>query len=48
VKKGSEKPNKLHLTLNGQNIIGWSRQKHQEIKQVIRPHIKPGMGKKRF
>jgi hypothetical protein len=52
VKKGSEKPNKLHLTLNEQNIIDWFRQKHQEIKRVIRPHIKPPvkpeMGKKGF
>ena len=26
---------------NGQNILDWFKQKYQEVKQVIRPHIKP-------
>jgi hypothetical protein len=34
-------PDKFRLSLNGQNIIDWFKQKYQELKQVIRPHIKP-------
>ncbi len=36
-----DNPNKFRLSLNGQNIIDWFKQKYQEINQVIRPHIKP-------
>lgn len=34
-------PDKFRLSLNGQNILDWFKQKYQEIKQTIRPHIKP-------
>ena len=34
-------PDKFRLSLNGQNILDWFKQKCQEIKQSIRPHIKP-------
>ena len=34
-------PDKFRLSLNGQNIFGWFKQKYQELKQVVRPHIKP-------
>ncbi|MDR1631804.1 MAG: hypothetical protein LBR97_02810 [Dysgonamonadaceae bacterium] len=37
-----EKDNpKLHLSINGQNIADWFKQKYQELKQSLRPHIKP-------
>ncbi len=29
------------LTKNGQNILDWFRLKYQEMKQSVRPHIKP-------
>jgi hypothetical protein len=32
---------KFRLSLNGQNILDWFKQKYQELKQAIRPHIKP-------
>jgi hypothetical protein len=34
-------PDKFRLSLNGQNILSWFKQKYQEVKQTIRPHIKP-------
>lgn len=39
--KEQDNPNKFRLSLNGQNILDWFRQKYQEVKQAIRPHIKP-------
>jgi hypothetical protein len=36
-----DNPDKFRLSLNGQNIFDWFKQKYQEIKQTIRPHIKP-------
>ena len=36
-----DNPDKFRLSINGQNIIDWFKQKYQEMKQVIRPHIKP-------
>ena len=33
-------PDKFRLSLNGQNIPDWFKQKYQEVKQVIRLHIK--------
>jgi hypothetical protein len=36
-------PDKFRLSLNGQNILDWFKQKYQELKQAIRPHIKPTM-----
>jgi hypothetical protein len=39
--KEHDNPNKLHLSLNGQNILNWFGQKYQELKQAIKPHIKP-------
>jgi hypothetical protein len=39
--KERENPDKFHLSINGQNILDWFRQKYQEVKQTIRPHIKP-------
>lgn len=41
-------PNKLKLSVNGQNIFNWFKQKYQELKQVIKPHIQPKVVKKRF
>lgn len=38
--KEPNNPNKFRLSLNGQNILDWFRQKYQEVKHV-RPHIKP-------
>lgn len=39
--KESKDSDKLKLTINGQNIIDWFKQKYQEVRQVVRPHIKP-------
>lgn len=39
--KEQDNPNKFRLSLNGQNILDWFKQKYQDMKQVIRPHIKP-------
>lgn len=39
--KEQDNPNRFRLSLNGQNILDWFKQKYQELKQVIRPHIKP-------
>jgi hypothetical protein len=39
--KEQDNPDKFRLSLNGQNIIDWFKQKCQEVKQTIRPHIKP-------
>ncbi len=36
-----DNPDKFRLSLNGQNILDWFKRKYQEIKQTIRPHIKP-------
>lgn len=37
--KEGKDSDKLKLSINGQNIIDWFKQKYQELKQ--RPHIKP-------
>lgn len=39
--KEQDNPDKFRLSLNGQNIIEWFRQKFQEVKRTTRPHIKP-------
>lgn len=39
--KEQDNPNKFRLSLNGQKILDWFNQKYQEVKQTIRPHIKP-------
>ena len=41
VAKDPDSPGKLFLSLNEQNILDWFRQKYQEIKQTVRPHITP-------
>ncbi len=47
--KERDNPDKFRLSLNGQNILNWFKQKYQEVKQTIRPHIKspakPEVGK---
>jgi hypothetical protein len=49
IEKEPDNPGKLRLSLNGQNIIDWFKQKYQELKQVTsyykRPSIKPGESK---
>jgi hypothetical protein len=37
-----DKPDKLHLSLNGQNIFDWFKQKYQEIKKVTNT-LKPSL-----
>lgn len=32
---------RCRLYINGQNILDWFKQKYQEVKQTIRPHIRP-------
>lgn len=39
--KESKDSDRLKLTINGKNIIDWFKQKYQELKQAIRPYIKP-------
>jgi len=39
--KERDSPDKFRLSLNGQNIIDWFKQKYQEVRQTTRPHIKP-------
>lgn len=39
--KESKDSDRLKLSINGQNIIDWFKQKYQEIRQTIKPHIKP-------
>ena len=39
--KESKDSDKLKLSINGQNIIDWFKQKYQALKQAIKPHIKP-------
>lgn len=41
IEKDPDNSDKLRLSLNGQNILDWFKQKYQEVKQTIRPHIKP-------
>lgn len=36
-----ENPYKLRLSLNGQNILDWFKQKYQELKQSVRPYTRP-------
>lgn len=43
--KDRDNPNKLKLSINGKNILDWFKQKYQEIKQAVRPHIKPPKNK---
>lgn len=45
--KEKDTPNKLRLSLNGMNIIDWFREKYQDLKQAIRPHVKPSEKKGR-
>lgn len=42
-----DNPSKLYLSLNGQNILDWFRQKYQEVKQMVRPHTKPAPPKQK-
>jgi len=41
--KEKDNPNKLHLSVNGQNLIGWFKQKYQEVRKTTRPHVKPSV-----
>ena len=41
IEKEPDNPNKLRLSLNGQNIMDWFKQKYQELRQAMKPHIKP-------
>ncbi|GHT78910.1 mobilization protein BmpH [Bacteroidia bacterium] len=47
--KESKDSDRLKLSINGQNILDWFRQKYQEAKRTtshyIRPNIKPEIGK---
>jgi hypothetical protein len=40
-----DNPDKLRLNLNGVNIIDWSREQYQRVKQATRLNIKPEAGK---
>jgi hypothetical protein len=45
--KERDKPDKLHLSLDGQNIIDWFRQKSQKLQETLRinPKQNPEIGK---
>lgn len=36
---------RLKLSINGKNIIDWFKEKYQEMKQIVRPSIKPAENK---
>lgn len=38
--KESKDSDRLRLSINGQNIVDWFKQKYQELKQAVRPNIK--------
>ena len=40
IEKEPDNPDKLRLSLNGQNIIDWFKQKFQELKQAVKPNLK--------
>jgi hypothetical protein len=43
--KEKESPDKLHLSLNGQNIFNWFKQQFSKLNQTIRrPVIQPKKG----
>lgn len=39
--KESKDSDRLKLTINGKNILDWFKQKYQELKQTVKPRIKP-------
>jgi|GEM_PF-1402622 len=39
--KEKDNPDKLHLSLNGQNIMEWFKEQYVKIKQTLRPHVNP-------
>ncbi len=39
--KERDNPDRFRLSLNSQNILYWFKQKYQELKQVVKPHIRP-------
>lgn len=41
--KESKNSDRLKLSINGQNILDWFKQKYQKLKQTVRLHIKPPM-----
>ena len=45
--KEKKNPDKLHLSLNGQNIIDWFKEQFNKVKQTIKPHISPAAPKEK-
>jgi archaellum component FlaC len=41
--KELDNPDKLKLSINGQNLFDWFKQKYQEFKQTVRPYFKPSV-----
>lgn len=39
--KDRNHPDRPMLYINSKNILDWFKQKYQEVKQAVRPHIKP-------
>jgi len=39
--KEKDKPDKIHLSFNGQNILDWFKEQFAKIRQSVRPYIKP-------
>lgn len=39
--KEQDSPDKLRLSLNGQNILDWFKEQFSKLQQTIKPHIKP-------
>ena len=45
--KEKNNPDKLHLSLNGQNILEWFKERYEKLKQVVEPNIKPILPKQK-
>jgi hypothetical protein len=43
IEKDPDNPGKLRLSLNGQNILDWFKQKYQEVKQATNYYKRPGI-----
>lgn len=41
IEKESCNPNKLHLSINGTNIIDWCKEQYAYLKQTVKPRISP-------
>lgn len=45
--KENKDSDRLRLSINGQDIVDWFKQKYQEVKQTVRTYIKPPENKRK-